>query len=310
MEFDQSGKIIIGVVIVGAVLGIGFVVSGGLGGDTPEVGDDTPEVGGDSSAPEPKSSLNYTQLDNATAQTIEAAGTYTSQLNRTQTRQTSNGTSSIQTTEVRRVDLTAGQGLLTTNESVDTPQFSQNISISIYTGENGTYGRQLVNDVPSYRTSDGSDGAPIRSINTSSPELESLSTIAAFEWEPTNETEDITGVETLRYTSTNATDPILVAGVPRADIESVQAEVWLDGTDTVRKFSYSYSIQTDRLNKSAESTFVLSDIGSTTMSEPRWLSEAKSNTGENTSSGDVVTQTPESSTETAEPSTATASETP
>jgi hypothetical protein len=317
MDLDQSGKYIIAVVIVGAVLGIGFVVAGGnsgvgTAGDNSETGTagDNSEIGtaGDTPAPEPKSNLSYSQLYNATTQTIEDAGSYTSNMSRVQTGETGNSTTLVQTNTTRRVDFTADKGILITDESVETPQFSQNITISAYTDENGSYSRQMVSDIPSYRTSTGSDRAGFRTVNISRAELNPLTVINAFEWEPTNGTEEVNGVSTLRYTSTNVTNPILVAGAPREDIANTQASVWLDGTDTVQKLTYSYTVQTDRQNETVESTFVLSDVGSTSVSEPGWVSEAIANSEVGTPTEDTFTETPESSTETAESSTETATE--
>lgn len=242
---------------------------------------------GSSSGLEPKDSLDGQQLSNSTTTTIEAAGSYTSQTSRT----LSQNERLNQQNVTLRIDLDADRGLRITNQTLDSQAITRIGSRTVYTDGNRSYRRTRIGGNTTYATQTGPRQGlrGIRPVNTTGFGASYAPIVDAFQWEA-NGTVTVAGVDMIRYTATNVTNSAALTGQSGGDLSNVTGTIWLDRDDVVRKLEIRYEVSANGNTRTVRTELTITDIGSTEVTEPAWISEAQA--AANTGSPAPATETP------------------
>lgn len=277
MDLDDTETIAI---IVLTVLSISFVLLAGT------------SLSGSGSELEPKSDIDGQQLSNATAQTIQDAGSYTRQTTTMARTNTSLSASQNQQNVTLRVDLASDRGIRSTNQSLTRGGTTQTASRSVYTDGNTSYRQTNFRGNTTYETQTGQPRTRggIRPVNVTRFDSGFAPIVDAVSWDP-NGTETVSGTETIKYTATNVTDPRTLTGRSNVTLSNVSGALWLDQNDVVRKFEISYTLGADGETRTTSTELSITNIGSTTVTEPGWVSQARA-TADTEPTPNPVTGTP------------------
>jgi hypothetical protein len=260
MTLDDSEKVAI---IALSLLSISFIVIAGASPSDSNIA--------------PKSTLDGQQLSNTTTQAVQNAGSYTSQTATTIDINTS-VESRTQRITTLRVDLESDRGIRITNETLISQGTTQTGSRTVYTDGNTSYRRTNIRGNSTYATQTGQQNrSRISPVNTTRFDAGYAPVVNAVSWAP-NETETVSGTNTLRYTATNVSNPEALTGQSTTELSNVSASLWLDQNDVVRKFEVKYTLAANGNTRTTQASLSITNIGSTTVSQPRWLSEAESAT--------------------------------
>jgi hypothetical protein len=233
-------------------------------------------TGGTGGAPEPMDDLDGAELNNATSAAVQDAGSYTSTTDSEFVANGSEGETRSTATSTTKVDFENERGIRTATQSISGPTLEQSSERAVYTDGDTSYRRQNSSQGVTYDTQEGepSGFGDIRPVNVTGFNQNFTFLTDAFEFEP-NGTATIDGTETRRYDSTNLTDNSAFAGSGDATVQSASSTVYLGPDNAVRQITLEYALESDGQTSETSVTLNITDLGSTTVEEPDWISEAR-----------------------------------
>ena len=222
----------------------------------------------------PGSELDGQTLTETTSDAIENAGSFTLETNSTlsATQSGQQRTSSSETS--LRVNLDDDRGIRNRAQTIDGGSGSQAQSAVVYTDGNSSYRKQTAQGETTY---DQQDGEPqsfggIRPVNTDSFTQNYTGIIDGFSWEQTGSGE-VGGVAVTEYSLTGSPDKETLGLGENTTIEESSGTLSVDSEGVVRKANIAYTVTTEQGSTSIDATTRLSNVGSTSIDEPGWLSE-------------------------------------
>lgn len=265
------GKLLV-IAGVAVLVGLAGCNTGGNGTPTATGTDDATT----DTAPEPLEEIDGEQLTNATAATIEEAGSYTLSQSGSFESSGPQGESSTDSNSTTRVDFEAERGIRETSQTFTNANQTRELETSVYTDGDTSYRQRNSSQGVQYasQTGDGTGLSAIRTVNVTSFPQNYTAVTDGFEWEA-NGTETIDGTPTVRYTSTNVSDSSTFVGVENVTVRNASSTLYVDSDNVIRRASLEYTVEDNSTTYSIETTVTLTDIGSTTVEEPDWLSEAQ-----------------------------------
>lgn len=253
---------------------------------TPEGGtadSPTPTDEPESDAPDSELEANATgadldgeELNDATAAAVEDAGSYTYAQNIFSVSETQRGQSRTQITRTTQVDFEAGQGLRVSERAISSPQYNQNGTTTVYTENNTSYRERVTSEGTNYSTQEGEPTGfgGIVPVNTTGFN-QNLSFVSdGVVWEE-NTTTTVDGDTVTRYDLAGVEDTSMFTRGSDARLTDIGGTLYVDEDDVIRQVSIGYSVETDSGTSSTQVQFTLTDIGSTTVEEPEWTSDAE-----------------------------------
>ncbi|MBX0304515.1 DUF7537 family lipoprotein [Haloarcula salinisoli] len=244
---------------------------------TPTDGPDT-EPDSDVEANGTGADLDGEELNNATRAAIEDAGSYTYQTTFRTASQSRRGQSRSRTNTTTQVDLEAEEGLRVSNYSSTGQQSSQTFSSTVYTDGNTSYQQRITSEGTNYSTQEGASTGfgGITPVNTSNFSQNLTFVTDGLVWE-TNGTTTLDGDTVTEYTLAGVEDEdaFIQRLRLRGTLTDISGTLYVDDDDVVRQTSLAYTVESQSGSLSAQSRLTLSDIGSTTVEEPEWTSEAE-----------------------------------
>jgi hypothetical protein len=215
--------------------------------------------------------LDGTTLDNSTTAAVESAGSYTLttafSTNGTIQNQTYSTVASVTTS----VDLEAAQGLSRTESTTTQGSRTSENTLVIYATSEGSYNRVGTGDNATYRTP---DDRFVRNINVTSFSEDYSNLIDAIAWEQVG-TETFQGTGVTRYNVTSVANATALVG-GSGSVNEASGSMLVDEEGVVRQISLSLRYEQQGSTTVQDVTVTLGDIGSTSVSEPGWVSEAQS----------------------------------
>lgn len=210
------------------------------------------------------------QLNNATADAVESAGSYT--FHRDTLIVTENGRETTVNTTTR-VDFESEQGLREASQNISGRTLTPNVTQSVYTTGETTYQRQETLGNVTYDVQQGSGSIDPVNVTAFSRNYTAFTT--AFEFEA-NGTATVEGASTTRYSSVNLTDGSTLTGNPNATVVNASATLYVDDEGALRRAVIDYGIRVDGSTTRVQVTDTFSEFGSTTVTEPDWVEDARS----------------------------------
>lgn len=258
-------------VVAVAALAVLAGCTGGGGPSTATPTNNTTDSPANDTELEPMEELNGSYLNNATTAAVEDGGSYTRNTSYYYEINTTLQQSSSWANTTQRAEFDANRGVRQTTNTVlsEPPVVSTS---TIYTDENGSYARVNESQNISYNSQSGLEVVNLTTYNQNYTFM-----TAAFEYEA-NGTETIDGTTTVRYTSTNLSDASYLGGGENVTVSNETSTLYVDADGVVRQAHVAYALEADRGTSETDLTITLTDIGSTTVEEPSWLSEATSAT--------------------------------
>jgi len=218
--------------------------------------------------------INGTALTEGTAAVVEDAGSYTITSRLSQASQRS--ATVLNTTA--RVDFDARQGTRTTNLTVTGASFLENTTTVVYTADNTSYQRQANSSDVTYTVQQGgpqTQSAGISPVNVTQFNTTFSRLADSYVWTE-NGTQTIDGVETTRYTLLR----IDQSGTQSSgQVTEARGTLFVDDDDAVRAFETTTIVEGRAGTTRTTRTVRVTDIGSTTVEEPDWTSQANGSDG-------------------------------
>ena len=216
---------------------------------------------------------NGTELDgetltNQTATAVESSGSYSLNSTATITGERQDQTVTSQTDEQRQVDFESDTGLRSSERTLSSNESTQSIAVVVYTNGSTSYRQQESGGEVSYDVQEGgyTGAGSTTPVNTTGFAQNYTGFVDEFGWER-NGTETVDGVTVTRYTATqNGTSDA---------IQDPSGHLLVDSDGVVREVSLAYTISQAGSPTNIELNIVLDDIGSTTVEEPGWVSDAQ-----------------------------------
>lgn len=215
--------------------------------------------------------LDGETIDNESSARVTDDGSYT--LERITTLNTSGDSVSYEATQETtvRVDFDAGRGIRERDSQIDLDSSQPPTSIT-YTDGTGTYRKEGTGENATYVTVE--EESFVQPVNTSAFDQNFASLIDGIAWERGGST-TVDGVAVTRYDVGNVTNATAVLGQVN-DIESVDGSLYVDSSGLVRKLSLQAEFTRNDGTIVANVTQTVTSVGSTTVKEPDWLSQAQS----------------------------------
>jgi hypothetical protein len=220
--------------------------------------------------------LDGGNLVSATDDAIGEAGSYTIEQQSTATG-TQQGTEfTANSTTTTRVDLSAGQGLRESQRSQTTGGVKQAVSSTVYTDGETSYRQQEANGNVTYDTQTGSASGfgGIQPVNVTAFGQDYSQIVDAIAWEQDG-TESVDGTTGTVYAATGVANESAFGANEGATVENVDASLLVDSDGVIRELSIAYTIESDGASTTVDVTVAITEIGSTSVSEPGWLSQAQ-----------------------------------
>lgn len=227
-------------------------------------------LGGQPDITGPSGDLSGPKLNSTTADAVESAGSYT--FHRDARIVAANGRETT-VTITTRVDFESQQGLREASQNTTGRTLTPNITRAVYTSGETTYRRQETVQGVTYDMQEG-DGE-LNPVNVNSFSRNYTAFTTAFDFEE-NGTATVAGTTTTRYSSVNLTDGSALADNANATVVNASATLYIDDNGAVRRLSIEYGVRADGSTTRIQFTDTISNLGSTTVSEPGWVSEARS----------------------------------
>lgn len=269
-------------VVLTALLALLVATAGcnGLGGDG---GTASPTAGGgDDGTPATTGSdydvageeLDGENLTDSTTTAVMDGGSYTTESTLTATTTQQGQEQTTTSNRTLRVDMDAGTGLREQSRTQAAAGDSQTQSVVVYTAGNTSYRKFGSGTQAQY---DRQEGPPqqfgdIRPVNVTSFNENYTQIVDGFTWERNGTTTD-QGTTVTTYSLTGVADKEIL-GLGNATIEETSGALRVDGDGVLREVSVAYTA-TGNATTSVDLTTTVSDVGSTTVSEPDWTSQAK-----------------------------------
>jgi hypothetical protein len=268
MEIQRSSFVLVLVVVVVTTAGCSSL----SGGTTTPNNNETSSGYGVSGE-----NLNGSAIQQSMEQRVEDAGSYTLTATSTLTSTRGNQTVTGDNEFTLRVDLGSEQGLLNAQTAPLRETGPINKTRAVFTDGNTSYQRLVRNGTVSYDRQTGpangpDDFTPI-GVDEFDHQYEPL--VDAFEWEA-NGTTQIDGVIVTTYTATGVQNKTDLNIQQSTAVSDPRASMAIDSNGIVRTYSASYSFGEGSDMTSIEVTQRIANIGTTTVSEPDWLSNARS----------------------------------
>lgn len=246
----------------------------GLGGDGTGPGDGTGAgdgygVSGDE--------LEGTTLADSTAAGVESAGTYTTEQSSTVVG-SQQGTEFItEATTTTRVDFDAGQGFRESQQTQTSGNRSQEVASAVYTDGDTSYRQRMAGGNVTYDTQEGESTGlgGVRPVNVTAFDQNYAPIIDGMAWEQDG-TEQTDGTTVTAYTATGVENQSQLGLGQDTTIDGVSGSLLVDGDGIIRGISLDYDIESGESTTSLDAEITLTDVGSTDVEEPEWLSEAQS----------------------------------
>lgn len=257
MEFTLRRSVL--VVMIALLIGLAGCNTGGTGG-----------------APAPMDELDGAELNNATSDAVQDAGSYTTTTDSELVANSSQGQARSTATSTTKVDFQNERGLRTASQSISSPSLDQASERAVYTDGNTSYRRQNSSQGVTFDNQEGepSGFGDIRPVNVTGFNQNFTFLTDAFEFEP-NGTATVDGTETRRYDSTNLTDNSAFARSGDTTVQSASSTVYLGSNNAVRQITLEYTLESDGQTSRTSVTLAVTDLGSTTVEEPDWLAQAQ-----------------------------------
>jgi hypothetical protein len=267
MEIQRSSLILVLVVVVVTTAGCSS-----LSGGTPTPNSNETSSGYGVSG----ENLNGSAIQQSMEQQLGDAGSYTLTGTSTITSARGNQTVSADGELTLRVDFGSGQGLLNAQPALLGETGPINETRAVFTDGNTSYQRLVRNGTVSYDRQIGPASAPdeITPIDVDEFDQQYEPLVDAFEWEA-NGTTQIDGMTVTTYTATGVQNKTDLNIQQSTTVSDPRASMAIDSNGIVRTYSASYSFGDGSDMTSIEVTQRITDIGTTTVSEPDWLSNAR-----------------------------------
>ena len=243
----------------------------GDGTPTPDEGQTQPP-GNDNENGTAGADLDGATLAVVSAGAIEGSGSYTVETSRTLTVRQGGQVRKSTLDGTFRIDFEAGQGLREQTQSRN----GQERSVTVYTDGNGSYRKQEAGDEVSYDFQQSGSAGDIDPVNVTGFTQNFTGIVDGFAWE-TAGTAEVDGATVTEYTLTGVADTGTLNLPTDATVDNATGTLLVDGDGVIREAAVSYDVHaSDGSTTTLEATISFSDIGSTTVTEPDWLSEAQS----------------------------------
>jgi len=219
--------------------------------------------------------LDGEELNNATRAAVEDAGSYTLDSLFAIVSQTRRGQTVSRQVGTTQVDLEAEQGLRVSDQSFEAPRDSQTISTTVYTEGNTSYRQRITSEGTNYTTQEGAptNVSGVTPVNTSTFVQNLTYVTDGLVWE-TNGTTTVDGDNVTEYTLAGLEDQEAYTERIRGTLTDIGGTLYVDDDDVVRQASLVYETESRVGTSTLQSQFTVRDIGSTTVEEPEWTSEA------------------------------------
>jgi hypothetical protein len=221
--------------------------------------------------------LDGATLAESTAEGVESAGSYTAEQSSTVAGSQQGTEFTTEATTTTRADFDAGQGLRESQQTQTSGDRSQQVTSTVYTDGNTSYRQRSVGGNVTYDTQEGApDGlGGVRPVNITAFDQNYAPIIDGLAWEEDG-TEQTDSTTVTAYAATGVENESQLGLGGDATVEEVNGSLLVDGNGLVRAVSFDYSIETAESTTSLDATIALTDVGSTEVEEPEWLSEAQS----------------------------------
>jgi hypothetical protein len=245
----------------------------GLGGDGGSGGDGAAGDGYSASGSE----LDGATLSDATAAAVQSAGSYT--LNQSSSIvATQQGTEFTTEAELRtKVNFDAERGLREQQQRRSGGEQSREITSTVYTDGNTSYRQQEGGGNTSYDMQEGgaSGISGINAVNVTGFNQNFTPIIDGLGWERTG-SEEVDGVAVTRYDVTGIENESALGLGGSTTLTNVNGSMFVDGDGVTRQISLEYDAESGGSTSTLEVTITVSELGSTTVEEPDWVSKAQS----------------------------------
>ncbi len=218
--------------------------------------------------------LDGQTLTDATSETVESAGSFTVETTSTLT-SSQNGQEQASTSDsTLRVNLDDDRGIRNQTRTIDSGDGVQEQSTVVYTDGTTSYRQQTAQGETSY---DQQDGEPqsfggIQPVNTTAFAQNYTGIVDGFSWEQSGSSE-VGDVAVTEYSLTGEPDKETLNLGENATIEDSSGTLSVDSDGVVRQADIAYTVTTEQGTTSIDATTTLSNVGSTTIEEPGWLSD-------------------------------------
>ncbi|MEF8785162.1 MAG: hypothetical protein V5A45_04455 [Haloarculaceae archaeon] len=221
------------------------------------------------------SDLDGQTLTDATSDTVESAGSFTVETTSTFTTSQGGQEQTSTSDSTLRVNLDDDRGIRNQTRTIDSGDGTREQSTVVYTDGSTSYRKQTAQGETSY---DQQDGEPqsfggIQPVNTTAFAQNYTGIVDGFAWEQSGSSE-VDGVAVTEYSLTGEPDRDTLGLGENATIEDASGTLYVDSDGAVRQADIAYTVTTQQGTTSIDATTHLSNVGSTTVEEPSWLSEA------------------------------------
>jgi len=214
------------------------------------------------------SELDGATLTNQTTDAVESSGSYTLNSTARITGERQGQTVTSGTDEARQIEFESDRGVRSTDRTLSSDRGTQSVSAVVYTDGDTSYRRQNASGNVSYDVQEGgySGAGSTTPVNTTDFDQNYTSFVDEFGWEH-NGTDTVDGVTVTSYTT--------VQNGTSAGIRNASGRMLIDSDGVIRELTLSYTFIDAGSPTTIELSIVLSDLGSTTVEEPDWVSDAQ-----------------------------------
>lgn len=219
--------------------------------------------------------LDGQTLTTATSDSVESAGSFTVETTSTFTANQSGQEQTSTSDSTLRVNLDDDRGIRNQTQTIDTGDGTQEQSTVVYTDGTTSYRQQTAQGETSYDQQDGNPQSfgGIQPVNTTAFAQNYTGIVDGFSWEQSGSSE-VDGVAVTEYSLTGEPDKETLNLGENATIENASGTLYVDSDGAVRQADIAYTVTTAQGTTSIDATTTLTNVGSTTVEEPGWLSEA------------------------------------
>lgn len=255
-----------------------LVATAGCSGLTGDSADGTSDGPTDASGPGygvAGADLDGKTLTGATGDAVESEGSFTLETESTITQTTGDQTQTSASETSLRVNLAADRGIRNRADTVEGSAGTQNRTTVVYTAGNVSYRKQTAGGQPRYdqQTGTAQQFGGIRPVDTERFAQNYTGIIDGFAWEQTGQGE-VGGVAVTEYSLTGDPDKETLGLSANTTVEDAGGSLSVDSDGVVRQVDIAYTVITQGGSASIDATTTLSAVGSTSVEEPGWLSEA------------------------------------
>ena len=219
--------------------------------------------------------LDGAALTAATGDAVEGGGSFTLETASTLTQSQNNQTRTVTSETSLRVELDDDRGIRNQTQTVESATDSQERTTVVYTSGNTSYRKQTAQGGTTYDRQNGTTqtfGA-IQPVNTARFAQNYTGIVDGFSWEQSGSGE-VGGVAVTEYSVTGEPDKETLGLGGNTTIEDASGTLSVDSDGVIRQADIDYTVVTAQGSASIDATTTLTQVGSTSVAEPGWLSEA------------------------------------